>query len=153
MLDEQVKTTGELTITLRGPDGNIKEQKTVPNLVVAIGKNLIASRLAGFVSGANNTMSHMAVGTGTSSPVSSETTLKMQIANSRVPLTSTVVETGSNVVTYTATFGAGIGTGAITEAGIFNSSTAGVMLCRTVFFAVNKDISDSLTINWSITIS
>lgn len=153
MLDEQVKITGELTLILHGADGKIKEQKTVPNLVVAVGKNLIASRLAGFISGTNSPMSHMAVGTGTSSPVSAEVALKTEIANSRVPLTGVVVETGSNVVTYTATFGSGVGTGAITEAGIFNSNTSGIMLCRTTFFTINKDVSDSLTINWSITIS
>lgn len=153
MLDEQIKTTGELTIILKDSTGKIKEQKTVPNLVVALGKHLIASRLAGSISGNNSSMTHMAVGTGTATPMPADTTLLAEISNSRTTLSSSLVETNSNVVTYSATFGSGIGTGPITEAGIFNAASGGVMLCRTVFYVVNKDISDTLTINWSITIS
>ena len=45
------------------------------------------------------------------------------------------------------------GTGAITEAGIFNASSSGTMLCRTVFSVVNKGASDSMTITWTVTVS
>jgi len=50
-------------------------------------------------------------------------------------------------------FGAGEGTGSITEAGIFNASSSGTLLCRTVFSVVNKGASDSMTITWTVTVS
>ena len=71
--------------------------------------------------------------------------------NDRNSLTSTVVSGGT--VTYVATFGAGEGTGAVTEAGLFNASSGGTLLCRTVFAVVNKGSQDSMTITWSDTVS
>jgi hypothetical protein len=95
-------------------------------------------------------MTHMAVGSGTSAAAAGDTALGTQIS-SRVALTSTTVT--SNAVAYVAAFGAGVSTGAITEAGIFNASTAGTMLCRTVFSVVNKAAADTLQITWTITIN
>jgi hypothetical protein len=57
------------------------------------------------------------------------------------------------VTTYVASFPAGTGTGAVTEAGIFNASSAGTMLCRTVFGVVNKGVDDAMSITWAITVS
>ncbi len=57
------------------------------------------------------------------------------------------------VVTYVCAFSAGEGTGALTEAGIFNASSSGTMLCRTEFNVVNKGASDSMTITWTVTVS
>lgn len=148
MINDTVKAVGELHIVLRDANGNIKKDVTVPNLVVTTGKNLIASRLVGTASAI---MSHMAVGTGAVAPVAGNTTLGAEIASSRVALTSGTA-TNSDV-TYVATFGPTVGTGAITEAGIFNAASAGTMLCRTTFSVVNKAAEDSLTISWKVTIS
>jgi len=63
-----------------------------------------------------------------------------------------VVDTGLNF-TYVATFGAGTGTGAVTEAGLFNAASGGTMLCRTVFPVVNKQSGDSMTVSWVVTVS
>ena len=56
-------------------------------------------------------------------------------------------------MTYVASFGAGDGTGAITEAGLFNAASGGDMLCRTTFSVVNKGSQDSMTITWEVTVS
>jgi hypothetical protein len=50
------------------------------------------------------------------------------------------------------TYAAGTGTGAITEAGIFNASSSGTLLSHVVFSAINKGAADSLTITWTITV-
>ena len=94
-------------------------------------------------------MSHMAIGTGSTAAAASDAALGSEAG--RVSLTSTTVS--SNEVEYVATFGAGTGTGAITEAGIFNASSSGTLLCRTVFSVVNKGSSDSMTITWTVTVS
>ena len=52
-----------------------------------------------------------------------------------------------------ATFAAGTGTGAVTEAALLNASSSGTMLCRTVFSVVNKGSADSMTITWTVTVS
>lgn len=138
---------GVLNIVLRDEDGNVKEEVTVPNLVVDSGLDYIASRMVGTSSAV---MSHMAVGSGTTDPAAGDTQLESQLG-SRVALSSSTAT--ANAVEYVATFGAGVGTGAVTEAGIFNAATSGTMLCRTEFAVINKGASDSMTITWTVTIS
>jgi hypothetical protein len=94
-------------------------------------------------------MSHMGIGTGTTAAAVGDTALETQAG--RVSLTSTTVT--SNSVAYVATFPAGTGTGAITEAGIFNASSGGTMLCRTVFSVINKGAADTLGITWTVTVN
>ncbi len=96
-------------------------------------------------------MSHMTVGTGTTPAAAGDTTLETEIAGARTALTSTTV--AANQVTYVSSFGAGVGTGAITEAGVLNAASGGTLLCRTVFPVVNKQAGDSMTITWTVTVS
>jgi hypothetical protein len=136
---------------LTGPDGSVKEDILIPNLVVESGLATIASRLIGT---ATNPMSHMEIGTGTATPAKANTALAAAAA--RVALTSATIVTTTSTgdsVQYVATFNPGVGTGAITEAGLFNASSAGAMLCRTVFNVVNKDTEDTLTITWKVIVS
>lgn len=147
MVEDNIKLTGEVKITLTGSDGEVKKETVIPNLVVTAGKNAIASRMKN-----NDTvMSHMEVGTGTTSAAAGNTTLESAIGSARVALTSTTVT--DNAVAYVASFPAGTGTGAVTEAGIFNASNSGTMLCRTVFSAINKGASDVLGVTWTVTVS
>lgn len=147
-LNEQLKATGELLINVYGEDGKLKDSRYINNLVVTVGKNFIASRMAGTASAV---MSHMAVGTGGTAPVAGNTTLEAEVAGSRTALTGAT--NTNNTITYTATFGAGVGTGALVEAGIFNAASAGTMLARTTFAVVNKGASDTVSISWTVTIS
>ena len=141
MFKDDLKMTGHLTIAI-----NNAVVQEVPNLVVTDGKEYVASRMKDTTKAA---MSHMAIGTGSTAAAASNAALGSE-AN-RQSLTSTSVS--GAVVTYVATFGPGNGTGAITEAGLFNASSSGDMLCRTVFAVVNKGGSDSMTITWSVTVS
>lgn len=147
MFTDNIKPQGTLSIQLTGPDGKIKYNEQVNNLVVTVGKNWIASRM--FDTSIPADMSHMAVGTNNTAAAVGNTTLNTESA--RVALTSTTIST--NTTAYVATFGAGVGTGALVEAGILNASSSGVLLCRTVFSVVNKGADDTLTITWTITIN
>jgi len=152
MLKDYVKATGNLTVTLFDALGNVKEERFIPNLVVSVGKEWIAARMKD--SGTPTQMTHMEIGEGTSSPVSGNTALETPFGTpARVALTVAGGSVAANVVTYSATFGAGVGTGAVTEAGIFNDDEDGTMLCRTTFPVVNKPADDTLAINWAITIN
>ena len=143
---DMLKMKGELQVVVRDESGAVKQEFTVPNLVVTAGKNYIASRIVG---AASNVMTHMAIGTSTTTPAVANTTLGTEAG--RVTLASFTAS--SNQVTATATFPAGTGTGAITEAGIFNATPAGTMLCRTTFPVVNKAAGDSIAITWVVTVS
>ena len=143
---ELLKITGQVNIKVIGEDGQIKEERTIKNLVVTAGKVFIASRIAGTASAV---MSPLAIGTGAVTPAAGDTTLGAEAG--RVALTSTTPS--SNTVVFVATVGAGTGTGAITEAGLFNAASAGTMLCRTTFSVINKGASDSITATWTLTIN
>ena len=141
MLNDGLKLTGKLKIALNG-----ETVQEVNNLVVTDGKEYVASRMKDATATA---MSHMAIGSGSTAAASGDSSLGTELG--RVALDSTTVS--GAVVTYVATFPAGTGTGAVTEAGILNASSAGDLLCRTVFSVVNKGASDSMTITWTVTVS
>lgn len=143
---EFLKVVGNVDVVLTGADGQVKDQREIKNLVVTNGLAFIASRMR---DASASVMSHMAVGAGTTAAALGNTGLVSELG--RVALTSTVVN--ANQIVFTATFPAGTGTGAVTEAGILNAGAAGTMLCRTVFSVVNKDAGDTLSITWSVTIS
>ena len=144
--NDKSKATGKLIVEIKNDKGVVVETREVKNLVVDDGLEFIASRMKDTTATA---MSHMAIGTGSTAAAASDTALGSEAA--RQALTSTTVT--ANAVAYVASFAAGTGTGAITEAGILNASSSGTLLCRTVFSVVNKGASDSMTITWTVTIS
>lgn len=141
---------GDVEIVVRRSDGSVKDKREIHNLVVNTGLAYIISRMVGT---AKAVMSHMALGSGTTVAAAGDTALESQLG-SRVALDSTTISGSNNEkVVYVSTFAAGAATGAVTEAGIFNASTAGDMLCRTVFAVVNKAADDTMEITWTITLS
>lgn len=147
MLTDKLTPKGELNILLTDENGEVKLNKIVPNIVVATGREYIAQRL--IESGRPAEVSHMAIGDSDAAAVVGDTTLANEL--SRVAFDSS--STSSNTITFAATWGPGVGTGTISEAGIFNDSAAGTMLARTTFADVNKLGGDTLAIDWTITIS
>jgi hypothetical protein len=149
---EQLKgVRGFLHILLKDEHGNVKLEREDENLLVTVGLAHIASRMKDTAQAA---MTHMAVGTGTTDPAMGDTTLQTETA--RVALTSSTIVT-TNVTNdslqHVATFGAGVGTGALTEAGILNNSSGGTLQSRVEFSVINKGALDSLTITWKLVIA
>ena len=139
--NSELAMKGRLTIAI-----NDEVVREIDNLVVTTGKGYVASRMK---DASATAMSHMAVGTGSTAAAAGDTALGNESA--RVALTSTTVS-GADVV-YVATFGAGVGTAGLTEAAVLNASSSGTMLCRTVFPIINKSVSDSMSVTWSVTAS
>lgn len=144
ILNETICAKGELVVTHLDKDNNVKRTEKFKNLVVTVGKTYIASRVT-----SNDTpiMSHMAIGSDATAPALADIALGQELA--RVSMMS-FAATNSTVV-GTAVFTAGIGTGALVEAGMFNASNSGMMLCRTSFPVFNKEPGDSIAINWAVT--
>lgn len=148
MIDDKINAKGEVTFTLTDAEGNVK-QTFVRNLVVGAGLAYIASRMKDATSAV---ASHMAVGTNAIAANIANTTLGAEVARSALFSTTIVTTTVANdAVQYVANFNAGVATGALTEAGIFNAGAAGTMIARTVYPVINKGALDTLAITWKIT--
>jgi hypothetical protein len=147
MIKDTIKSLGTLDIVLQDENGQLKEKLTVPNLVVQTGRNFISHRMLG---SANTAMSHMSIGTGTTSPALTDIALETETF--RNALTSSSVSAPGNAVVYVAVFDPSepATANAITEAGIFNAASGGEILCRTTFPVINKGVLDTLTITWTI---
>ena len=134
---------GKLIISL-----NNKIVRETNNMVVTAGKEWVADRM----SNASTVMTHMGIGTGSTTEALGDTDLDTAIGL-RLGLTTSGGTVAGAVITYACHYPSGAHTGAITEAGIFTAVTSGTMLARTVFTVVNKGALDSMTISWAVTIS
>jgi len=138
---------GEVFLQLVGPDGELKDEQLVHNLVVDAGENHIADQLSSSPGG--SAMSHMAIGTGSTAAAFGDTALGAETDRNALTSRTDAV----NVVTYVGTWSAGDGTNsALREAGIFNAGAAGTMLARAVYSNIDKQAGDTLTITWTVTI-
>ena len=147
-INDGIQMKGQVNAVLLDSNGKVKQEINVNNLVVAVGKNWLAKKLA---EDSANEMTHMAVGTGTTSPASGDTTLDGSELG-RVIFDSKVRT--ANAVTIIATFPAGTGTGTLNEAGIFDGSSGTELLARVKFGgAVTKGAADSFQVTWTITMS
>jgi len=131
-------------------EGKIIDRRELHNVATTAGKQHIADQLASTHDEAE--MSHMAIGTGSDAgadPTALTTELSRKTLDSRDQLSGA----DANKVEYKATWAAGEGTGAITEAGIFNAASGGTLLCYAYFPAINKGANDELVITWTVSIT
>lgn len=143
-MNDTTPIAGALTLELTR-DGETVDKRTIRNLVTTAGKVGIAAQL--MASPGIGVPTHMGVGTGSVAAALGDTALGTELV--RVSLSKSRT---NNVVTYTGVFPAGTGTGAITEAGVFNASSAGDLYNRAVFSVLNKDALSALTITWTQTV-
>lgn len=128
-------------------NGAVISDETVNNLITTAGKSWIAARQKD--SGQPAQLSHMACGSGSTAAAVGDTTLGSELA--RVALTTAGGTVSTNVVTYTATFPAGTGTGAVTEIGLLNAASVGTLVSRAVFSVKNKEAGDTIAFTWTHT--
>jgi hypothetical protein len=125
------------------------------NLVVSAGKAGIASRING--AGSEAVFTYIAIGTGATAAAAGNTTLGTEITTggggrtngtaSRV--TTTVTNDTARTVanfTFSSSF-------AITETGLLNASSAGTLLNRSVFSAINVVSTDTLQMTIDISVA
>jgi len=127
----------------------LKQHEETHNTVTTLCHKMAADQL--LASPAVAKPGWLEVGTG-SGQTASSSTLATYISGSRTALDSKT--RGSNaVITMVCTLGAGVGTGAITEAGIFNVATQNTtdLLLYASFSTVNKAAGDSLVVTWTLT--
>lgn len=135
--------------------GSWGESLQVANLVPDAGKALVASRING--AGSEAVVTYIALGTGTTAAAASDTALEAEIidsglerASATVSRTTTTVANDTAVLTYTWT---ATGSKAVTESGCFNAASAGTMLNRQVFSAINLSSGNSFQVTHNFAIS
>lgn len=145
MPTEKVGLQGRVTWELRDDRGNLKFRDVIRNLVVDDGLELIAD----LIIATGTAPTHMAIGSDGTAADPSDSALGSELA--RVAFTSATAV--AEVVTWVGTYGAGVGTGTVQEAGIFNAGVAGTLLAHTIHGAFAKGAGDTLTITWELTLA
>lgn len=150
MSQESVKMKGEWFTYLYGPDGSLKDKRQGFNVVTTVGKEFLASFLQSAVAAAATfTGRYIAIGTNSTAESAADTALGTEVSRS----TGTASYLSGQIYQVTATFGAGSGTGAIYEYGLFSSNTGGTIIARDTEAVINKSASDTLTVVCQLTIS
>lgn len=148
MIQENMKLHGAITLMLKRANGDV-ETVHKDNIIVDVGFDFIADAI-GKSASRPGVMGFIALGTGTTAAAAGQTALVTEIDRNAATYAHTA---GTKTFTFTAEFAAGDATGAITEAGVFNASSSGIMLDRVVFPVVNKGADDSLTAVFTFTMS
>ncbi len=149
---ESLDMFGRLTIQINDSEGKLVESVAANNSIVLSGRDLVAKL---FIKETINPVSHVAVGTGSAPVTPGDTQLGTELfrkpinpANASQNLTTT--QDNKKKVTVTTDLDFGEANGALTEAGLFNASAAGVMYNRVVFPTINKTPAFKLTLIWEI---
>ncbi len=149
MIEEGMSIKGSITLLLAKPTGEV-EVVHKDNIIVNGGFDFVADAIGNSAS-RPGVMGWIAVGTGsTAAAAATQTALVTEIKRNAATYAHTA---GTKVFTFTASYAAGDATGALTEAGVFNAATAGIMFDRVVFPVVNKGVDDSLTAVFTFTMS
>lgn len=154
-MKDSLKITGSVRKQLFNSEGVLIYDHTDKNLVVTIGKSFLATWLTAATQ-ATSFMSWIGLGTGSTAPVVGNTDLQTPLATRVQGTLSTPGST--NIWQNVATFGPGVDTGAITEAGLFSTNwtsptPAGTMFARQTFGVVNKGATDTFQLTWQLTLN
>lgn len=130
--------------TLIGPDGEVKfDGPIIPNTLSKYGIDAMhlailspSSRPAVF--------QYIAIGTNNTAESRDHSALLGEVH--RMAATETDHETDTILTTLRASFGPGEGVGTIYEAGLFNASSGGTMLARSLLTVTGKGALDTLNI-------
>jgi hypothetical protein len=154
--EEREKEEGDCSFTSLPPSdlpANFQDFYWRKNIITNAG---IAEVIRLVFSGLTGTkFGYIAIGTGTTAEAATDTALGYEIARKSATVTQTTTTVSGDTALLEATFSKAdglTGTANVSEAGVLNASTGGVLLARKVFSAVplNWDAGDSITIRYYI---
>ena len=156
-MEEKTSLKGWFKIDRFDKHGNLMETVETPNAVMNLGFKEVACLIGTDITATHTAFDYIAVGTGTGAATATDTTLGTEVTDTGL---TRAAGTGTNVTTTVAydTFQlvksfSPIGSVAVTESGVLNASSAGVLLCRQTFSAINVTPGDTLTITWKVKVS
>ena len=139
---------GHMSAELVHQNGEVERQEK-DNIIVNVGFDFIANSMC-LTENRPAAMQYIAIGTGTAPTADGQTLLGTVIAINNATYSHSAL---SKTFSLATTFGPGVGTGAITEAGVFNAASGGIMLDRVVFDPINKAANDTLNVHFTFTLS
>lgn len=144
---EPMGLKGSMEMVIQRGDGSVEVLRK-DNLIVDSGFAFVCDSL-GAAAGRPGVLSHIAVGTNNTATDAAQTALLSELNRQA----ATFTKISAKQFKVVANFAAGVATGAITEAGVFNAAADGVMFDRVVFNVINKGVDDTLTVTFTFTLS
>lgn len=136
-------------IILKVKRANSTEWKTVvrkKNLITNVG----AAEVAGLINGVTTgPFSYIAIGSGTTSPSRNDTALQSELARGNATESRTTTDVTDDTAQWEYTFTASAAW-AVSEMGVFDASTGGVMLTRVTFSTINLAQNDQLHVIYKL---
>jgi len=149
-MNENIKLKGQFNFKhIR--NGRVIDERTYDNIIVNDGKAAVAGLMLTDVTGIDK-FDYIAIGTGTTAESATQTALVTEVMRANATGSRVTTNVTNDTAQLVATFNF-TSSYAITEAGVFNASTAGTMLCRKVFSAINVANGDSLQVTYKVTVS
>lgn len=150
---EKVALKGVYKFTIRDAQtGRIKRVYRYENIVPTVGRTMIANNLTATSPTNTPRVTHVALGSGTNTPANADTQLQTETYRNAAASRTNV----NNIAYITGFFSATETSGTYRECGLFSNGTgsanSGVLLSR-VAINVTKSTSETLTIDWTLTIS
>lgn len=153
---DTIQISGSLKITKKDNSGNVLEVLEYKNLNPSVFKNAIAKIIADSSALPASTdsilLNYVALGSGTNSPSNSDTTLQTESYRNLIAS----ISRSNSIIYITAFFQETETSGTYREAGLFANGTASAdtgILASRVAINVTKSTSETLTIEWTITIN
>ncbi len=152
-IKDKVSLKGVYTFTIRdAKTGRIKRVMTVENIIPTVGREMLANNLTAASPTNTPRVTHVALGSGTNTPANGDTTLQTETYRNAAASRTNV----SNIAYITGFFSATETSGTYREVALFcngtGSANSGVLLSR-VAVNITKTTSETLTIDWTLTIS
>lgn len=149
-MNDVVHLKGHIEAELRDILGNVVS-RSVENTVVTAGRRWVLQQIASSEIDTDQTISYLAIGTGTAAPATSDSALASETTRKAIG-TFTTSNLTSNPPSWRAevSFATNEGNTTLGEAGLFNSSSGGTMLARGTYSTINKTTSNTLTVRYTI---
>jgi len=146
-MNDNLRFKGSVRLLKTDVDGNTFVLFEDNNLIVNLGKGVIAARLT--ADGPRPT--HIGVGTGNTATSSEDTDLVTALGSRKAatPGVTTTTVNGDTAV-FTATFAPGESTGTWQEAGLFTAISGGALVARILTGAQSKGVLDTFSLIWNI---
>lgn len=154
-MQEGIDLQGRLHCQLLDRQGNIVQSFSEKNKIVLDGRDLVVKL---FSNQAIDPISHIAVGTDSTGVLDGDTSLGSEIFRKAINTIDfsidIVTETISGIPRKKLTISTELdyleGNGQLTEAGVFNAPTGGIMYNRVTFPVINKSQAFKLNLVWVI---
>jgi len=130
---KKIQTKNNLKIEVYNEEGLLVDVYVGSNLITNAGFTALASRT---YSNTYSPFTYIAIGTGDTAPEETDTTLETELDRESATCSLMTTDTTDDTVQLTYTFDIS-GDHDLTEAGVFNASTAGTMLARHTFSALH----------------